>query len=61
MNHVIRDEMIKAQEEGKEFVSASGIEAALDATSLEEVDKHPEKRRKAVRYKIYILGIPRIS
>ena len=41
--------MIKAQEEGKEFISASGIDAALEATSLEEIDKHPEKRRKAAR------------
>lgn len=57
-NHILRDEMLKAQEEGKEYVSASGIEAALEATSLSgEVDKHPEKRRKAVRELVDVIGV----
>jgi len=49
MNHVYRDEMLKAQEEGKEYVTATGIDGALEATTLDDpIDKHPEKRRKAV-------------
>lgn len=54
LNHLRRDEMLKAQEEGKEYASATGIDAALDITGAdEEFDKHPEKRRKAVsRYSL---------
>ena len=50
-NHIIRDEALKAQEEGKDYVSATGIDGAIDATEEQKVvDKHPEKRRKAVCY-----------
>lgn len=31
-NHVKRDEALKAMEEGKEYASATGIDAALEAT-----------------------------
>ena len=56
MNHVYRDEMLKAQEEGKEYATATGIDGALEVTNAEEaVDRHPEKRRKAVRYYIFTI------
>ena len=52
MNHVMRDEMLKAQAEGKDYVSVTGMEGALEATEEEKgVDRHPEKRRKAVSIK----------
>ena len=52
MNHVYRDEMLQAQEEGKEYATASGIDGAIDITNAEaKIDRHPEKRRKAVSNK----------
>ena len=48
MNHVWRDEMLKAREEGKDYATATGIDGAIEITTMTNVEKHPEKRRKAV-------------
>ncbi|CAI2379225.1 unnamed protein product [Moneuplotes crassus] len=61
MNHVYRDEMIKAQEEGKEYAAASGIDGAIGITNSEEpADRHPEKRRKALFQEYLYENLPRI-